>query len=725
MSLPVNLGDAIALLEQIRKAYDAYKNTPDKVRQALKKFEDTEKECKALNAILATSRIPELRSWPGTEELVTDLESAHAYLNNYRPLAEGGTTRMTRVKKTTLLQWKWADFEKNIAIVDRHRENIKDFKQTVLIRTTQANIELSISAIKLHMMNQSAASRNPRGYVYDDTISTTSDSDHISLLSKVSRSLQVAGSLESAPHQHRRLPLSPVLESSASRRSVADESPEDLKGNIARFIERRHLNMLDAVQDARQEDLEYIARLPEKWYRSQIRPDIQPASAIRTSINSIGSRSSSESEAVVIHSIELPVAEPSDDALSLSPSWHKILNQIQYDQSSAQSAATKKEFLPDPAIDLEVSSLSDVSSIHTEEQVDDQAMVIDQVMIAVPWIKASLPCQLRLTRSEGSLCIRASTTKTFNPDRMPAIGGQTPSTLLNLRPAQTNASEPIPLVFSHAVLGGMSSFPKILHPTAEVGDSGEYPYVVEFYDHQYLKAEGYPNLRPAVQGLRYLFQRKSDRDLLRQEIFGKELLASVGVSGVQFDTSSKSVPKPCTTQAATLWRVHRKNEGSIDVPELTITIQCSTKGKQTEPDCAREFSVVRYDAKKLEKVRKSEGKEIELEIRPVAEKDTPSTLPSPELSGTVQSSGSTASNVSTYSTGSDSRYDPGHSTGNRSRKTSFLSMKRNSSIITVETIKPVKPFLCYIRFTESSPSLIRAKERFADALKDNMPRNPG
>ena len=77
MSLPVNLGDAIALLEQIYKLYDAYRTVPDQVRQALKRFEDTKNECERLMKILAQSRDADLRAWPGAEDFETDSEGEY------------------------------------------------------------------------------------------------------------------------------------------------------------------------------------------------------------------------------------------------------------------------------------------------------------------------------------------------------------------------------------------------------------------------------------------------------------------------------------------------------------------------------------------------------------------------------------------------------------------------------------------------------------------------
>ena len=216
MSSPVNLGDAIALLAQIYKAYDAYRSTPDQVRQVFKRLEDTEKECQSLNKILASSRHPDLRSWPGTEDFITDLEAARAYLSKYHPLTNDGITRMARVKQTTLMKWEWSQFEKHTASIDRHRDNMKDFKQTVLIQTAQANIELQIAAIRLQLKNQAFSNSVYTNAMCDDRVSIVSDTDHVSLLSKASRSLQAVRALEATPHVQRRLPLSPVLESSGS-----------------------------------------------------------------------------------------------------------------------------------------------------------------------------------------------------------------------------------------------------------------------------------------------------------------------------------------------------------------------------------------------------------------------------------------------------------------------------------------------------------------------------
>lgn len=700
MSLPVNLGDAIALLEQIYKLYDAYRTVPDQVRSALKKFEDTKNECERLKKILAQSRDSELRAWPGAEDFETDLKAALDYLKAYQPLVEAGTTRMARVKATTVMKWKWPEFEKHTAAIQQHRENMRAFRADVQLQMTLYGIELGIRQIQITGQHMQAGAQSQR-MVPDDVVSVASNTDRMSLLSTARSSLRMVRQLQSTPSQ-KRLQLSPVLEGSSSMSSQRDQTADDLRVNLAGFIERRQLYTQEDIENAREEDLEYLIREPLKWCRSHLNPEPLPQAG--TTLGS-GSRASQFATGTQFRL--------DDIELSLGDSFgNSIFGALNYDQSSIRRTIAQSHLLPESAMDPDVSSISEISSTGSDEAAEI-SVEISEATITVPWIKAALPCQLKLIRSEGSLHIHSSTTKTFQPNKRPSIAGQTPSDLLNM--ASSLAGQSIPIIFSHAVLGGMSSFPKILHPTAEV-ESEEYPYVVEFYDHQYLKVEGYSGLERGVQGLRYSFKVKKDRDSLRQEIFGKELLASVGLSTVQFDANSKSIPKPCTTQAATLWRSRGES------PELSITVQCSTKGKQTKPDCAREFIIVKYDLRKIEKVRNSEGKELELMIRPID--NTLSPLPSPGLSGGVLSSNSTASNVSTYSAGSENRQDLA-SPSNRSRRTSYLSIGRSPSIATMETIKPVKTFTCYIGFTENSSRLVRAKDRFLDVLKRNVQLTSG
>lgn len=270
MASPLNIGDAVAILTSIYKTYDAYRSTPDKLRQALRRFEDAEKECEALNGVLATSRRREYRTWPGTAGFVADLQMARDFFWQFKPLTdEAGNVKMiAKVKKTIRVQWDWLEVEKHVANVNTHRENMNNFKQTVLIQAAYDNTELHLHTLRVHLENRQGTTQVVQGTVQDDGSSLSSE--HMSVLSRASRSLRVARQMQIEPPRRHEVRLSPIIEaSSSSTRTSQTDGQDDLRRKVADFVEKVELHKPGSLQVARLQDLRYIAELPERWYRSQ------------------------------------------------------------------------------------------------------------------------------------------------------------------------------------------------------------------------------------------------------------------------------------------------------------------------------------------------------------------------------------------------------------------------------------------------------------------------
>jgi len=724
MASPLNIGDAVAILTSIYKTYDAYRSTPDKLRQALRRFEDAEKECETLNGVLATSRRQEYRTWPGTAGFVADLQMARDFFRQFKPLTdEAGNVKMiAKVKKTIRVQWDWLEVEKHVANVNTHRENMNHFKQTVLIQAAYDNTELHLHTLRVHLENRQGTTQVVQGTVQDDGSSLSSE--HMSVLSRASRSLRVARQMQIEPPRRHEVRLSPIIEaSSSSTRTSQTDGQDDLRRKVADFVEKVELHKPGSLQVARLQDLRYIAELPERWYRSQQEQQQQHGSGPSPRHVPISTDLLSRSSILGFSYVPAQVPARSGDAISISPSWHIALDKAQYGSNVVGSPTLCASISPERALEIDDVTISDGASVDSA-QTDEEEQVIEGVMIMTPFLARPMPCRLKLVQSAGSLCIQSTTIKRFYREALPALDGITSSSLLPITGSNDDGiytPEMTPLIFNHAVLPGMSSFPKILHPSAEVSTNAfdAHRYLIDFYQHQYLQVERYPNLPKAMMGLSYAFERETDRNLLRQKIFGKQLLASVGVSTVQFATGS--VPKPCGTQAASLWKntpISPENSNASDCgDELTITIQCSMKGKPT-PDCAIEFRILKIDHKNIEKVRINKGKELELKLRRLEpNKHEPLTV---VASGGVMSSSSTTSNLSNISDSSHSSAEAPSLAKSQSRRTSLFSPSRKSSITSVSTTKPLASFLCYIKITEEGNGSTRAKKDFLDALETSF-----
>lgn len=743
MASPVNIGDVIAILTQIHNVYNAYKSTPDKLRLALQKFDDTEEECRALNRILATSRRQELRSYPGTQDLMHDLERAYEYFQQFKPLTDDdGKVRMyAKAKKIFSPKWSWAEVSSHVEKVMLHRNNITNFKQTVLIQAAQDNIELSMHSIRLQLEREEQNQSSSRRLLRDNA--SVLSSDHMSILSKASRSLGIARQLENEPSDQVVFHLSPVIEaSSASAQSIYAAGSGDLRGKLAEIVERSELHKPETLQVISVRDLEYIAELPEQWYQSRKQQKSRPNASSKAIIptnekNSslIPIRSHGERSTHIV-----PSETIDDDTVSLSPSWKRAFSKVQYREGSVADSLASEVLLPQPALPLvdsprEDSSIAEYAVDHGEENLISGKVMITTPFVISPSIQQPLQCHLELHRTEGSMRIQASTSKTFNQDAMPCLGYGNGATPLQMLHVDDEGSQDVPrrtprhLTFKHAVLGGTTSFPKILHPSAElyVTGSGTHPYLIEFYNHQYLQVEGYSKLPKAVKGLMYHFERKEDRDLVRQSIFGKQLLGSIGISTVQFLKLPKFMPKPCNTQAMSLWRSlpagHSFGNSTVDAGELTLTIQCSTQGKQTVPDCAVEFVILNLDRAKVTRVRDNEGKELQLEVALVLEHGKPSdelevpTMMNPSGGNSPDTNVSTSSR---YSVTSESDHSNTPSLRNSSRPGSIiLPSLRRASVTSTTSNTQLTSLRCWIKFTESSRSFVRDKIRFLDILSAN------
>ena len=732
MASPVQIGDIIVILTKIYNVYEAYRSTPGKLRQALKKFEDAESECKALNAVLASSRRRENQLYPGTWKLEADLEKAKNFFERYEPLtsADGKVKTVAKARRITSAKWNWSDVEQHVATIDMHRDNMKDFKQTVLIQAAQDNVELHIHSIRLQLEERERSFQAAQPPLRDDA--SAASSDQISILSKASKSLKATSQWQRASSRPHRLRLSPVVEaSSASPRSSDVEMSDDLKDRMATFIERRELHRANSLQFATMQDFEYLAKLPQKWLQSQKQQpsqldlpspqlSIPPTPQITLRAESISDTFSTREMTESVETI-LRCPPLRGESASISPSWRSVLGKVQYGHGSTASSSISERILGQPALDLDTVTVSGVASVYSTESEEDAYMVINGVELVLPWQRTPpMPCRLRVIPTDASLNVEATTVETFHPTALPPLGGNGPLTPSDLMRSGHKVGDTdkttirVPIVFTQAIQlnGGMRSFPKVLHPRAETVASATntYPYMIDFYEHQFVKVEAYSKLPMAVRGLGYRFQRKEDRDTIREQIFGKQLLASIGVAKIQFDQRS---PTPCGTQAATLWGTRTKEDPRTTFGDLTITIQCSTRRDSTKPDCAIEFTVLKLISRNLDKLRKSEGKELELEILQLQSED-PEDMAS-ERSGSVVSGNSTGSNISVFSESAQSTMSVSPEV-NAPAHSSFFSNRRSSSVVQTPTRKPPSPLRCYLTFSEG-PSLTKAKGQFLDALQ--------
>ncbi len=726
MASPVNIGDAIAILVSIYKAYDAYKSTPDELRQKLRRFESTEKECKALNKVLATSQREVHRTWPFTADLVADLKKARDFFQQFEPLTDdhGNVKMIAKVKKLVKVRWDWSEVEKHVKTVDMHRKDMRDFKQNVLIQAVNDSIKLQLQMMRSQHGQQEGVSANPRDLLRVDAISIASDRmSRMSVLTKVTIFLDRACELRPEPSRRHEVPLSPIIEDHQS--STEDNPPvvtNDLKRSVADFIESKQLHKPDSLQIASLQDLEYIAELPTQWQQLQLSRQESPVVLHeRRNPTSLLPRTTIQSSPPVL----APIPARNDDAISISPSWNMALERAQYGSMHiGLTTASSTITLPEPALSLEQETLSDKASSVGSTTIEGVEQPIEGVMIHVPFFANPMQCRLRMIQSEGSLCVQSTTVDRFHGDFPPTLDAVTPFSLLRVSDRDEDESHsggPSPLIFNHAVMAGISSFPKVLHPGGETGTL--YPYIIDFYQHQYIQVEGYPKLPRAVKGLSYAFKEKSDRDLVRQRIFGKRLLASAGTATIKFDT--KSVPKPCQAQSTSLWRGIPSTADTSDTAghtnDLTVTIHCSTEGHQTA-DTAIELRISKLNLENLDAVKENEGKVLKLRVfrvEPEQQLDHQAPVASGGLlTNTTTSSTSNSSNISSSSTGAVE--GTMHSSPPSRIKSWLSSGSRRSSVASLATTQQSALFQAYITFMEGSNGLTSAKNEFLDALKENI-----
>lgn len=724
MASPVQIGDIIAILNAVYQAYDAYRSTPDELTQALSRFERAKNECEALNQTLSRSRRQSHRRWPGTDDFLADLQSAHDFFKQFKPLLDiGSTNKLNRIRSTVSARWNAAKVKYHADRIEMHCNSMQNFKQTVVIEMAQDTVELQLQSIRLQLEQSQANVRMHQSHIRDDASSIMSD--RMSTLTRVKRSLKAARQLQLEPAPERPTGLSPVLEAgSASLRSQPMDSSNELRHRIVERIERAHLYDADSVETITIQDLEYIARLPERWLQRQREQQVQAQRhMISPPSGHLAPLSPRETMHLADPGLGLSILEPGpvsstisprlEDTQSLSPSWNLAFDRAQFGGFTDAGSSASTRILGDPALDFEKMTFDDGASLHLTQS-EEQHDVVEGVLLRTPFDK-QFPVKLDLKLTQGSLHVQATTEEMFSLDSLPILAKMTPSTVLRLgrHGDAEDSQERQPLIFHHAIEPGMRSFPRVLHPRAQDPRSA-YPYVIEFYEHQYFTSELYPKLPKAVMGLSYHFKDKKARNTVREAMFGKELLASVAVDNIQFDNGSK--PKPCGTQVSTLWKSGSK---------ISITVQCSTKGEPA-PDCAVELKITGVDMKELEKVRGSTGKGINLKVRKIEHEAT--NQASPTLSaGVLSSSSTTRSAFSGVSDSSNSTTDGQTSLGSQSRKSSWAfspSLKSSKmSIMTTKsarTVKAVSSFYCFIRFTESNDKFIRAKKDFLDALKRNI-----
>jgi hypothetical protein len=276
---------------------------------------------------------------------------------------------------------------------------------------------------------------------------------------------------------------------------------------------------------------------------------------------------------------------------------------------------------------------------------------------------------LTFALSEASACIRAGPEPTI----------MTPGRLFSDGPHDTR-------VFQHPFVQGLESFPRILHPAIDTMDPlhSKAPYTIHFIRPQFSIIEHHQCSDHRSDQIKYHFETQDDRDLVREAIFGKLLLANAGVEEVKLKNTTI-----CDMEIISLWQ-EKAPDGQQQLP-ISITAAVYSRRDPSAPPEISEYWVIDHAklSKSLTKARKHGGK-LALEVRSAA----------PRISGEGQSVACQDS-VSTATT-------------NESSASSRRSIRRRSS-----AAQP-KSDTMYITFSEDNTKYREDKDVFLFTLEDKF-----
>ncbi|KAK4938969.1 hypothetical protein LTR66_015046 [Elasticomyces elasticus] len=611
--------------------------------------------------------------------------------------------------------------------MEGHRAEIRDFRELVVLQATQDNTELQLATLQALLSQAPASRRSSRTaeVAHSDAKSTY----RMRSLRRADEALRVA--------QATRPAIMPAeTESPLSNPTI---NSLDLRHIIADYAERHQLDDPQVFERATLPEIEYLSDV-EAEHNDSVPPNLMsPAPHDDTSAAPHRLPVAAHDLGHNDHSMARMLLPQIRDARSLSSSWRHALGHAELGTASLSNtnqvtnAKADTLHLPQPALDADSASIATTIIYIFEDSIEPVQLVNGAVMLVTPYTGSKgMPCDVTITQI-GSLYVQAVTKRTFPADSMPSLGENLSMTSPFIAPRREStliheAPTSLPLVFRHALTGGLASFPRIIHPSAEIANykPNTYPYAVEFYTYQML----------SLPALNIIFQAKADRDLVREKMFGKQLLASVGVDRVDFEL--KQITKPCWTQPMSLWKTNTKvvNDVStinINSAILSITVQCNSADKNTKPDSAMELEVL--GARNISPVVKSTGKDLELRVRVLGStsnlSSTDPTSPKGGPNDDPQSSDTSVFSEMSY----DSQTIEQAQVPKTTRKLSFLSIKKKS---TTESIKspsksPNGPegksgmqtpgtFSCFVRFTETTAEYVEQKLHFLKQLEESVRR---
>lgn len=176
-------------------------------------------------------------------------------------------------------------------------------------------------------------------------------------------------------------------------------------------------------------------------------------------------------------------------------------------------------------------------------------------------------CNLSLSESQSSVSLWATTdTKPMTPRMLFYPDNRVP-------------------VYKHSLLPGVGSFPSVKHPSADTVTPmhKDAPYSIHFVKPQMQSVDQHSAHEYEPCGVKYHFEDREDRDVMRQTIFDKTLLVAVGVDKVWIKDKTA-----CVTESLTLWQQHPVDG---QPPDVTITFPYYTKPNSAAPECVIEYLV--------------------------------------------------------------------------------------------------------------------------------------
>lgn len=222
-------------------------------------------------------------------------------------------------------------------------------------------------------------------------------------------------------------------------------------------------------------------------------------------------------------------------------------------------------------------------------------------------------CTLEITESAGSICVDI----VANPRRMTAgsIEGSVQSEKMSAPSASFdcslggNGDLAFARTFKHLFTPSTRPIPSVWHPDHEgpIVARNE-PYTITFTQNQVFQETGISQPLRHIADLKYIFFDKDYRDHVRSKLFGKQLLASVGVKRISFNYIA------CERKAVSLWFDTRNNPKT-----KTITFFRTSKDKKDRPR-----GEVEYEVLGIEEYKHAEniGEPLVLFVRQLHEAET-------------------------------------------------------------------------------------------------------